>query len=169
MLNETLSLLRPFYLYTIVSSKGGSPPPLPLKTSLLFSFTKNPKILFAPPFNEKTQWKATYMKQQKWIYQIFLEADRPHQVSLDIGFKSHLLSMKKKHTPTTDIITAIQTAKWSKSTHTHTHIYIYYIYVNNILFRIFKGKVVNLKIPRISLQKVCPPCPILRLFGFFLE
>ena len=94
---------------------------------LLFSFTKNPKILFAPPFNEKTQWKATYMKQQKWIYQIFLEADRPHQVSLDIGFKSHLLSMKKKHTPTTDIITAIQTAKWSKSTHTHTHIYILHI------------------------------------------
>ena len=34
------------------------------------------------------------MKQKKWTYQIYLESDRPMQVSQNNGLKSHLLSIK---------------------------------------------------------------------------
>ena len=38
------------------------------------------KILF-PPFTEKKKSNTMYVKQQKWIYPIYLHDDRWHEVS----------------------------------------------------------------------------------------
>ena len=57
-LNETLSLLRPLYLVSSFHPRVNSPPFFENCFPCLCSPTKNPKILFGPPFREKDTMKG---------------------------------------------------------------------------------------------------------------